>query len=690
MTLNPIKSLLAKLPPMPTAPPTHEPHRATLLQLAALIFIAVLLHFRIADPKIALFAVFVFSLKALIVFRRLKPPPKLIMVIMTIASLGMVLFIYGGWNGQTAGISFLVLLVTLKFLESDALRDYFVVCLLLYFLAASSFLFDSSIVSISIIVIYTLGITSILFQISNPTKVGFRQTLKSSFGMVIKALPLAVLLFFFFPRISGDFGFLPSSDQRFTDGLSDSLVAGDLAASAFNNELAFRVEFKNDKVPPRSSLYWRAKTMSKEFNFAWEVAQPEAFSNPTLKEINAAASLENGEWSYKILHEKSSDNFIPYLDYVAGVSKGFILRDYSVTRRRKDNGPFRYEGSASSKQLLNTGLQDPRQFLQTRSKPTARLDAVLTSIRNKSSTKSEAVNALYQLFLDQPFKYSLTPPGLNEFTPLDDFIFNTRTGYCEHYASAFTTLARWLDVPARIVTGYQGGTEVNGGKFLEIKYSDAHAWSEVWLEDQWVRVDATAAVSPERIEYGMEALQELWGTDFFSSNASGRALADFLNPSRAQRVLRQLQDSWKNIGYQWNKWVVDYNIDTQRELLENLGFKHKNSILTLVLIMALGALTMMLLYFWQLVPKRIKRNELQTIYLSFIGKFKRHGLEKSLSDTPESFAAKARSKFPHASEQISEVCKQYQALRYGLNANDGKTELDTFKRKVKQFKLNPK
>jgi len=539
---------------------------------------------------------------------------------------------------MAAGISFLVLLVALKFLESHALRDYFVVCLLLYFLAASSFLFDSSIASISIIVLYALGITSILLQISNPSKVPFLQTFKSSLGMVAKALPLAVLLFFFFPRISGDFGFLPSKDQRFTDGLSDALVAGEMAAAAFNTQLAFRAEFKEGEVPPREKLYWRVKTMSVERNFQWEITPPERYSNPDLERINKTASLDDGDWFYEILHESTSDAFIPYLDYVSGISRGYILRDYSVNIRRKLNGTFSYKGTASSAQLLSGELtQNLQPLLRTRSEPTARLQALVTRIRENSSTDAERINLLYQYFVDRPYKYSLTPPGLNEFTPLDDFVFNTRTGYCEHYASAFTTLARWLGVPSRIVAGYQGGEKINNGQYVEVRYSDAHAWSEVWIDQKWQRVDPTAAVRPDRIELGMNALRELWDMDQFDNIDSSGALANFLNPTGAARVFRQLQDTWKSVGYQWNKWVVNYDIDTQRELLENLGFKHKSGILTLVLIMMTG---------------------------------------------------KAQSLFPLQGQQIHQISLQFQELRYGALAPGNSRKFEALKRQVKKFKLS--
>jgi len=207
---NPMALILSKLPPMPSQPPTHDARRETLLQLALLIGVAVLLHFQIANVSIATFAVAIFVLKTFIIFRNLPIPPRLVMMILTIASLGMVIYVYGGWSGQRAGISFLILLVTLKFLESQSLRDYYVVCLLLYFLAASSFLFNSSIPNILIVIAFTLATTSILFQISNPAKVSLKATMFMSTSMVIKALPLAIILFFFFPRIQGDFGFLPS------------------------------------------------------------------------------------------------------------------------------------------------------------------------------------------------------------------------------------------------------------------------------------------------------------------------------------------------------------------------------------------------------------------------------------------------------------------------------------------------
>jgi transglutaminase-like putative cysteine protease len=692
---NPLKLLLSKLPPMPSQPPTHEARRDTLLQLAALIGVAVLVHFKIANLSIAFFALAIFALKTSIIIGKLSIPPRLVMMILTIASLGMVIYVYGGWNGQQAGISFLILLVALKFLESQSLRDYYVVCLLLYFLGASSFLFDSSILNIIIVLAYTLAITSILFQISNPAKVPLKKTLITSASMVARALPLAIILFFLFPRIHGDFGFIPSSDKaNDASSLSDSLVAGEMASSAFNNELAFRVEFKGGNIPQRSQMYWRAKTMPTESNFQWIVSEPNINDFAAAKEIKQSSNLEVGQWRYQILHEKSNDKYLPYLDYISTANKGRTLPDYSVYLARPETGAFSYEGSSTANASSATNFvssfaapRDREYLLALTSKPNAKLQRLLQQWRDGAENDTVIVDRVYKHFANNPFSYSLMPPPLDEDQPLSDFLFNTREGYCEHYASAFTVIMRMLGVPSRVVVGYQGGTSVNNDQFIEVRYSDAHAWSEVWIDDQWLRVDPTASISPERIKYGMEALMELWESGLLGSNNIGRALENRLNPTGFNRTLRGLKDSWKNAAYQWNKWVVNYDFNTQRQLLEKVGVKHRNSVSALIVIMLASALTLLLFYFWQLVPRRIKRNKTQTQYLRFIRKFKRFKMTKENSETPQEFASRAVSLFPQRAGEINDITQTYYRLRYTELSGEREPTFDKFKLLVKKFKL---
>lgn len=679
-----LEKLGVSLPALPSSPPTHDPQKSTLLQLAAIIGIAVIMHFQIADKRIAVFAALVFGLKVGLILKGKKAPNRVAMMLLTISSLGLIVASYGGWNGQTAGISFLVLLVTLKFLESRGLRDYFVVCLILYFLAASSFLFDSSILSICIVVGYTLVITSILFQLSNPTHLAWYQVYKSSVALVAKAVPLAILLFFFFPRIQGDFGFLPSQDQFDSDSeLSNRLIAGEMAASAFNDELAFRVDFDGN-IPQTQNLYWRAKVMTAERNFQWEVVDPRDRPPVRSDELRDKMDLNAGEIKYQILHEKSTDLFLPYLDYVAGAEIGNVLHDYTVFQAKSRRTDFRYQGSSNL--IPFTITEDPaylNSLTKNQNPPSARIQALLTRWRSQANSDAELARLVFQYFQTNPFSYSLTPDGLDEINPLEDFLFNTQTGYCEHYASAYTTLMRWLEVPARVVAGYQGGRPINNGGFLEVRYSDAHAWSEVWIDGQWQRIDPTTAVSPERIEFGMDAFRELWQ----SGNINGQGLADFLNPTGSARILRSIRDTWSNITYQWNKWVVDYDFETQKELLSKLGLENKKSAYTLVALMIAGVGSLLLFYFWQLIPRRIKRTEIQTLYLRFVAKLKKATLKKHLSESPREFAARAAKELPHQASMIEQITQQYEQLRYGKDEVNSHKEFQRFKQAVKGFKL---
>ena len=245
------------------------------------------------------------------------------------------------------------------------------------------------------------------------------------------------------------------------------------------------------------------------------------------------------------------------------------------------------------------------------------------------------------------------------------------------------------------MVGYQGGSRNQVGAYLEVRYSDAHAWSEVYLQGEWQRVDPTAAISPDRIDFGMEALMLLWENDMMDSNGGGAALANFLNPGGMQKAYQQMRQSWQNVGYQWNKWVVNYDFESQTKLLQSLGLQHRNSLYTLVSIVIGGTLLLMLFYFWQLIPKPAKIGEAQRIYLSFIANFKRFKVTRDLSDSPSEFAQKATALFPHQALEIQKITAIYLQLVYGLNgqseehAETSSNLLESFKKTVKQFKLKP-
>jgi transglutaminase-like putative cysteine protease len=183
-------------------------------------------------------------------------------------------------------------------------------------------------------------------------------------------------------------------------------------------------------------------------------------------------------------------------------------------------------------------------------------------LRRQYSDDSALINAVLQYFRKEAFTYTLEPPllGINS---IDDFLFKSRAGFCEHYASAFVNLMRLAGIPARIVTGYQGGTlnEVDG--YFEVRQSDAHAWTEVWLEGQgWVRVDPTAAVAPERVMQNLnQAIPKRGFAGLMNFALSGNSWS---------QAMRMRLDAINN---SWNQWVLNYNQQTQKNFLSSLGFK---------------------------------------------------------------------------------------------------------------------
>lgn len=666
----------------------HAPDRQTLFQIAGIIAVALAFHFTIASLIISTFSSFVFGIKCLVIWRKSTALPQWLVMLLTLTSIGLIIYSYGGWNGQTAGISFLVLLVSLKFLESQTVRDYFIVCIILYFLAASSFLFNSSLPNIALITCYTIAITAMLFKIVNPSSESTWSAFKSSSGLILKAIPLALFLFFFFPRIQGSFGFLPSLEDS-ANALDNSMVAGDMASNAFSNELAFKVQF-DGPTPPVSRLYWRAKVMNEEVNFTWRVSDDENLTvqnqrvGQQMRELSRTAK---GDTTYDILHEPSADLFVPYLDFVTTYEVGRLSYDYSVRLRRAKRGSFSYRGSSTLAPSYDTPPPNLEFLTKTESRPTARLQALLTSLRQNANTDLELATAAYNHFANNEYSYSLEPPALEDDTPLDDFLFNTRTGYCEHYASAFTTLLRWLGVPSRVVVGYHGGTINKTGNFVEVRYSDAHAWSEAYINGTWMRYDPTGTISPERIEYGMDALRELWENDLLNSNRRGNALSDFLNPSGSALAWKTMIETWSNVQYQWKKWVVDYDFETQQELLSKFGLKAKNSLYTLLAILSTGVLGILFFYFWQLIPKPNKRTDLQRVYAKFVAKAKWSGVTRVPSDTPSELANKLIHKHPYAKPQVEKITQIYVNLCYGVPTANSVEQLNELKTEIKNLTL---
>jgi hypothetical protein len=179
-------------------------------------------------------------------------------------------------------------------------------------------------------------------------------------------------------------------------------------------------------------------------------------------------------------------------------------------------------------------------------------------LRQTSADDRAFLASALQVFREAKFYYSLSPPPLGT-NPVDDFLFSTREGFCEHFASALATLARAGGLPARVVVGYQGGELNPFADYWIVRQANAHAWVEVWLDGAWRRVDPTAAVAPERIERGID-----------QTLTSSAGVAERL--WRVNPFVNRLVLSWDALGAAWDRWVLAYGPEMQEDLLLALGF----------------------------------------------------------------------------------------------------------------------
>lgn len=391
---------------------------------------------------------------------------------------------------------------------------------------------------------------------------------------------------------------------------------------------------------------------------------------------------------------------------VIHTKKGLILDNNSVKTKSK-SGTFRYTATSSLKPSASNNNQkrlsqpERTQYTQTTLKPGKKTRELLNSwlqqanlpqlseqkiIPNSTQTRQLALTAL-KYFKEQPFTYHLIPPEVDSTQPIEDFLFNTRSGYCEHYSSTFSTLMRWLNIPTRIVVGFQGGDYNPNGDFYEIRYSSAHAWNEIWTDNAgWIRADPTAFVAPERIEFGMDALFALMKLNekdgFQSGDFNPAKIRDFLSPSGSSFALQQAKGWFDSINHSWDKWIVNYNFEQQRNLLKKLGLEGKNQYITLVILLGICLSIFIGIVIWLIWPKRVKRSPVEEAYFSFKEKLKKLNIPIYSSEGPLDLNKKLIHLLPQYATDIQKINQYYIENRY---KNDSKN-IEKFLQAVKQFR----
>lgn len=560
---------------------------------------------------------------------------------------------FKGFLGRDASLSLLVVMCSLKLLETKTLRDYMLVIVLAYFLVGNLFLFNQTIATFGLSIAPLILLTATLINISfkdTGKQSDIQFTLKLAAQLLLQAVPVMLILFVLFPRIPGPLWGLPQDANSGMSGLGDSLQFGNISNLTKNSAIAFRVQFKN-AAPERGELYWRGPVLWHQEDRSWTMSSSKIGLQPEI------AKVSGNPIQYTMTLEPHNRLWMLMLDLPTLIPQDARLtHDYSVVANKPVRTRLRYDAvSYSSYQLgLNLGERERLLSLQINEGENPKTVQLAESWQGLSAV--DKINAALKRYREQPFVYTLKPPRLND-NPVDDFLFNTKRGFCEHYATSFVYLMRAAGVPARIVTGYQGGEYNPNGDYYIVRQSDAHAWAEVWLANKgWVRVDPTAAVSPERIENGIsDALDE------------ADALPLMARPDYPW--LKKAYLNWDTVNNGWNQWVLGYDDKKQLDFLRKLSGKNLNLMQILIGMVAIIAVIMGLTTYFLVKQQKAKLNPAQRLYAQYLNQLKRAGLSQNNGETALDFATRAAKILPNQQTQIMDIAQRYNVITYSKLAN---------------------
>jgi protein-glutamine gamma-glutamyltransferase len=583
--------------------------------------------------------------------RAVPLPSRWVQALLALASVGAVIATFRTLNGLSAGTALLAAMGALKLLETRARRDRLIVIAATLFLLLAACLDRQNLPRVPLYLGEAWLTCAALALVATPgARLGLRQALRLSARSLLLALPLATALFLFFPRLTGSFWALPSSELAVT-GLGDEMTPGSITRLTDSYESAFRVHFAGTVPPPRAR-YWRGPVLHSFDGFTWR--RERAFAPQPLLEYSGEA------YRYRVTLEPNQHNWWFALEKPASALPANVFRTYDdmlVTALPIDRA-VSYELTSHTQWLTTSRLSRIEQRIDTRLPADRNLRSreLGERLRGQAPNVPAFVEQVLDLFRRGGFEYTLSPPALG-LDSVDDFIFHTKRGFCGHYASAFVMLMRAGGVPARVVTGYLGGEWNPIGSYMIVRQADAHAWAEIWLEERgWTRVDPTAVVAPARLTGDVfDLLPEAMST-----------------PTRMRRThawLAKIVLAGDALTTWWDDRVLDFDLRAQLDLLGRLGIQTPG-VRELGLAVALTLALWLGWIAWQvrhaLIPPR--RDALGRAYLKLCAKLARAGLARAAHEGPLDFAERIARERADLAGELRQICSRYAGLRFGRAA----------------------
>ncbi len=555
-------------------------------------------------------------------------------------------------NGLAAGTALLVVMGALKLAESRARRDDAIVIGVALFLLLAAALADQSLWRAPLYLLAAWGAcTAIALVAHDDSLLTTRAALRLSARALAMAIPLALVCFAFFPRVAGHFWAL-QRDAAGVTGLSDEMSPGSIDKIANEYDPVFRVSFEGT-LPPRAALYWRGPVLNSFDGFTWRRERGRVYLPEPLERLGAA-------YRYHVILERTNQPWLFALDTLDEKPRRdmFLSHDRQLSANMPVTGTLSYDAVSHLETRSSAPLSTLGRRYETRLPPdrNPRALALAREIRARTASDAEYSRAVLEWFGANGLEYTLEP-GVTSIDSVDTTLFDSRRGFCGHFASAYATLMRAAGVPARIVTGYLGGEWNPVGGYVLVRQSEAHAWTEVWLDGQgWTRVDPTAVVAPERLQ---------------------RSIFDLLSDSLPSTSVIMHQSAWFRRVAQWwdgaNQWwqsnVIDFDLRAQFNLLQKLGidlpqWQHLGWAFAIGL---LSWIAWVALSLRRSVP-RLRPDRIARAWIAATRKLGRV-VPRAASEGPLEYARRVGNARPDLAVRVAALAANYARLRFGPAAD---------------------
>jgi len=569
-----------------------------------------------------------------------------VMLALTLA----VLISFHTLNGLDAGTSLLVAMMAVKLMETQRLRDWLIVLGGALFLLLAACLATQTLLLVPLYGAELWLLCTALYAIGAGPRLPPAVTLlRSAARGLLLALPLAVLLFLFFPRLSGSLWTVPRDDEAIT-GLGDQMSPGSITKLVDSDEPALRVRF-DEALPPREQRYWRGPVLHAFDGNTWSRVRRPAGA-PSAPEYSGPA------YRYDVTLEPNAHGVLIALD----APRELLEQPHAVTRAFDDqllygtpigsSISYRVESYLRHRTLAVLSSSERELDLELPVGRNPRARELAQQLRATAADDRAYVQAVLHYLEGNNFEYTRTPGPLGR-NSIDDLLFRTHEGFCGHYASAFAMLMRAGGVPARVVTGYLGGQWNRFGRYLLIRQSNAHAWNEVWLNGAgWVRVDPTAVVDASGLSSDLDELGV--GAGAGSSH------------SAAARWIAATVQAWQAVNAWWQDEFVNFNAGRQLNLLARLGFKERDY-QSLIAILAVGATLWLTFLAWRgrIAPEARVRDALGRSWRRLERTLRRITAARATYEGPVAYGERVAAARPELAATLRVLTRQYAQLRYG-------------------------